>query len=60
MNILFECVNSGAKVFEVSIDFKDREKGKSKLGLSDILEFMMNSFILRWKVIKKTFQKHIS
>lgn len=58
MNILFECVNLGAKVFEIPIDFKDRQKGVSKLGLSDILEFVLNSFILRLKIIKKIFQRH--
>ncbi len=53
MNILFECVNAGAKVSEIPIDFIDRTKGKSKLGLYDILEFMVNSFTLRVKLIKK-------
>lgn len=57
MNILFECVNAGAKVSEIPIDFIDRTKGKSKLGLYDILEFMVNSFTLRLKLIKKIFIK---
>jgi len=55
MNILFECVQKGAKVFEIPIDFKDRQKGKSKLGAKDILEFMVNSFILRLQLIIKPF-----
>ncbi len=57
MNILFECTNAGAKVSEIPIDFIDRTKGKSKLGLYDILEFMVNSFALRLKLIKKIFIK---
>lgn len=57
MNILFECVNAGAKVSEIPIDFIDRTKGKSKLGLYDILEFMVNSFTLRVRLIKNIFKK---
>ncbi len=51
MNILFECVQNGAKTVEIPIDFKDRTKGKSKLGINDILEFILNSIILRLKLI---------
>lgn len=43
MNILFECVRLGAKTKEIPLNFKDREKGKSKLRLKDIAEFMINS-----------------
>jgi len=57
MNILFECVQKGAKTAEIPIDFKDRTKGKSKLGLYDILEFIINSFILRLRLIKNIFTK---
>lgn len=57
MNILFECTQKGAKVAEIPIDFIDRTKGKSKLGLYDILEFMVNSFILRLRLIKNVFVK---
>ncbi|MBR1908049.1 polyprenol monophosphomannose synthase [bacterium] len=46
MNILFECVNMGAKVKEIPLNFKDREKGKSKLGIKDISEFIINSLKL--------------
>ena len=55
MNILFECVSLGAKVLEVPIDFKDREKGSSKLGIKDILEFIVNSFKLRLKIFQNKF-----
>ncbi len=57
MNILFECVQKGAKTAEIPIDFIDRTKGKSKLGLSDVMEFMINSAKLRLKLIKKYFYK---
>lgn len=46
MNILFECVKLGAKTYEIPIDFIDRVKGKSKLSIKDVVEFMINSFDL--------------
>ena len=46
MNILYECVYLGAKTYEIPIDFTDRVKGKSKLGINDVKEFMVNSFKL--------------
>ena len=49
MNILYECVHQGAKTFEIPIDFVDRVKGKSKLGLKDVKEFMVNSFKLLFR-----------
>lgn len=49
MNILFECVQLGAKVVEIPLNFVDRTKGKSKLGIEDAIEFMINSF----KLLKK-------
>jgi len=49
MNILFECVRLDAKIKEIPLNFKDREKGKSKLRLKDIIEFMINSVILLFR-----------
>lgn len=46
MNILFECVKLGAKTYEIPINFIDRVKGKSKLSIKDVIEFMINSFDL--------------
>ena len=46
MNILYECIKNGAKVTEIPINFIDRTKGKSKLNIKDVLEFMKNSFII--------------
>lgn len=51
MNILYELMNKGAEVKEVPIHFTDREFGKSKLGITDIMEFMQNSFVLLAKRI---------
>ncbi len=53
MNILYECVNLGAKTYEIPINFIDRVKGKSKLSIKDVTEFMINSFILFFKRIFK-------
>ena len=53
MNILYECVNLGAKTHEIPINFIDRVKGKSKLSIKDVKEFMINSFILFFKRIFK-------
>lgn len=46
MNILFECIKLGAKTYEIPIDFVDRVKGKSKLRIDDVIEFLINSFDL--------------
>lgn len=51
MNILYECVYHGAKTYEIPIDFIDRIKGKSKLGINDVKEFMINSFKLFFRRI---------
>lgn len=53
MNILYECVNLGAKTFEIPIDFIDRVKGKSKLCIKDVKEFMINSFKLLYRRLFK-------
>lgn len=53
MNILYECIKNGAKVTEIPINFIDRTKGKSKLNIKDVLEFMKNSFIIFFNRIFK-------
>ena len=53
MNILYECVNVGAKTLEIPIDFIDRVKGKSKLNIKDVKEFMINSFKLFFRRLFK-------
>jgi len=37
--MLFRAQQAGARVAEVPITFKDRERGNSKLGLRDVIEF---------------------
>jgi dolichol-phosphate mannosyltransferase len=49
MNLLYQAVNHGAKVKEVPVDFIDRKMGQSKLGLSDIAEFMLNAWMIRFE-----------
>lgn len=53
MNILYECVHVGAKTYEIPINFIDRVKGKSKLSINDVKEFMINSFKLFFRRIFK-------
>lgn len=53
MNILFEINRLNGKIKEIPINFVDRVKGKSKLGINDIIEFMANSIKLRWRLIVK-------
>lgn len=56
MNLLFKAYMSGAKIKEIPVEFVERKFGHTKLGPSDILEFMVNSFKLRVQrglIIKK-------
>jgi dolichol-phosphate mannosyltransferase len=45
--LLHFAVTEGAKVVEVPVDFIDRTQGESKLGLSDIVEFVKNVWWIR-------------
>ena len=45
--LLHRVVDSGAMIREIPVDFVDRKYGDSKLGLSDILEFIMNVWRIR-------------
>ena len=47
MNLLFKAYMMGAKIKEIPVEFVERKFGHTKLGPSDILEFMVNSFKLR-------------
>jgi dolichol-phosphate mannosyltransferase len=47
--LLYEAVLRDAKVVEVPVDFVDRTQGQSKLGVSDILEFMKSAAWLRFR-----------
>ena len=45
--LLHEAVSLGAVVKEVPVDFIDRTEGESKLGISDIIEFVLNAWWIR-------------
>jgi dolichol-phosphate mannosyltransferase len=45
--LLHRAVRLGANVVEIPVHFADRELGQSKLGLSDILEFIVNAWWIR-------------
>ena len=45
--LLHAAVKEGGKIREVPVDFIDREHGESKLGLSDIIEFLANVWWIR-------------
>ena len=49
MNLLYKAYINGANIKEIPVEFVERERGHTKLGPSDILEFMVSSFILRLK-----------
>jgi dolichol-phosphate mannosyltransferase len=54
--LLHHAVRLGARVAEIPVHFADRKLGESKLGLSDIVEFLVNAWWIRlWSV--RTFIK---
>jgi dolichol-phosphate mannosyltransferase len=47
--LLHAAVVAGARIREIPVDFVDRKQGESKLGLSDILEFILNAWWIRFE-----------
>lgn len=47
IRLLHEAIRNGARVKEVPVEFVDRVCGTSKLGLSDILEFLLSVWQIR-------------
>lgn len=45
--LLHQVLTLGAKIREAPVDFIDRVEGDSKLGLSDIIEFLINAWWIR-------------
>lgn len=45
--LLHKAVSLGAVIKEVPVDFVDRTRGESKLGISDIIEFILNAWWIR-------------
>jgi len=56
ISLLHEALMNKAVVKEVPVEFVDRKLGQTKLGLSDIIEFMMNAWWIRFER-SKTFLK---
>ena len=54
--LLHAAAEAGGKIREIPVDFIDRERGESKLGLSDIIEFIANVWWIRFPS-SKTFVK---
>lgn len=54
--LLHQAVATGARVKEIPVHFIDRKYGESKLGLSDIMEFVLNASWIRLRSLE-TFLK---
>jgi dolichol-phosphate mannosyltransferase len=54
--LLHEAVTLGAAVTEVPVRFVDRKFGRTKLGISDIIEFMLNAWWIRVERSKTFFK----
>ncbi|MDJ0738253.1 MAG: glycosyltransferase family 2 protein [Gammaproteobacteria bacterium] len=47
--LLYEAVLRGARIVEVPVEFVERTRGDSKLGVSDIVEFLQSALWLRFR-----------
>lgn len=56
ISLLHEAIVNHAVVREIPVEFVDRKRGQTKLGLSDIIEFMLNAWLIRLER-SKTFLK---
>jgi dolichol-phosphate mannosyltransferase len=50
--LLYEAFALGAKIKEIPVDFLERLEGESKLGISDIIEFVANVWWIRMGRLK--------
>ncbi len=50
--LLHQAVTVGAVVKEVPVQFIDRKRGQSKLGLADITEFVLNAWWIRLRALR--------
>lgn len=48
VEILYRALKAGARVKEIPIIFVNRGKGKSKLGMNEVVGYAVNIFRLRW------------
>ncbi len=51
--LLYEMIHAGGKVKEIPLIFRDRLHGETKLRREDIIEFIYNSFRLRFKTMQR-------
>jgi dolichol-phosphate mannosyltransferase len=56
ISLLHEAILNHARIREVAVEFVDRKRGETKLGISDIIEFMLNAWWIRFER-SKTFLK---
>lgn len=49
ISLLYEAIVNHAVVREIPVEFVDRKRGQTKLGVSDILEFMVNAWWIRFE-----------
>jgi dolichol-phosphate mannosyltransferase len=56
ISLLHEAIVNHAVIREIPVEFVDRKRGQTKLGLSDIVEFMLNAWWIRFER-SKTFLK---
>ena len=56
ISLLHEALLNHAVISEVPVEFVDRKRGETKLGISDIIEFMLNAWWIRFER-SKTFLK---
>lgn len=54
--LLHAAVLNGAVVKEIPVEFVDRAQGESKLGLSDIVEFILNALWIRLQSLRTFIQ----
>lgn len=54
--LLHAAVTNGARVKEIPVEFVDRTRGESKLGLSDIVEFILNASWIRLQSLRTFIQ----
>jgi dolichol-phosphate mannosyltransferase len=47
MNLLYRAVLNDASVIEIPVEFVDRQRGKTKLSVADIVEFILNAWWIR-------------
>jgi len=54
--LLYQAILNRAVIQEIPVDFVDRVRGSTKLGLHDVLEFMLNAWWIRFQA-SRTFLK---